>query len=189
MMLPEPSRRGFTLLELIVVMAIIMVIAAMATPSLINAVNAYKLRTAAGNLAGIIQRTRMQAVSDDRWYPVHMGASGSSSFAFTDLDKDFDLDTNEQATVAYLPRGIAFDSSGGPSLTSMGLDFTPVIGLPAFNARGLPCNPSGAVCNTLSGYIYYLRQDRPFGGPSWAALTVSPAGRVKVWTWNGSAWN
>ena len=194
------ARRGFTLLELVVVVAILMVVAAMATPAVITTVNDYKLRTAAGNIGSVIQKTRMQAVSDDRWYPVHMGAAAGRSYAFSDLNNNFALDDNEKNLVAYLPRGINFDGAGGPSLASMNLDFTPAIGLPAYNARGLPCMPAagGATCplqtaaggaQGWSGYIFYLRQDRALGGPAWAAITVSAAGRVRTWTWNGNAWN
>ena len=29
---------------------------------------------------------------------------------------------------------------------------------------------------------------QPLGSNSWAAVSVSPSGRVKVWTWSGTAW-
>ncbi len=193
------ARRGFTLLELMVVVAILMVVGAMATPAVITAVSDYNLRTAAGNIASVFQKTRMQAVSDDRWYPVRIGAAGGRNYAYSDLNNNFALDDPERNLVAYLPRGINFDAAGGPSLASMNLDFAPAIGLPAYNARGLPCMPAGGATCPLqtaasgaqgwSGYIYYLRQDRPLGGAAWAAITVSPAGRVRTWTWNGNAWN
>ncbi len=189
-------RRGFSLLELVVVVAVILVVAAMATPAILSAMNDYKLRTAASSFAGVIHKTRMQAVSDDRWYTVARGNSGGSDYAFADLNNNAALDAVEQNLIAYLPRGIVFDAAGGPSLATMNLEVTPVTGLPAFNARGLPCTPTGGTCPVIPpgggaqrGYIYYLRQDRSLGRPAWAAVTVSAAGRVRAWTWSGNAWN
>ncbi len=193
----QKAQRGFSLLELVIVLAVIMVVAAIATPAIMSALNDYKLRTAAGNVAGVIQKTRMQAVSDDRWHPVAIGSSGGSSYAFADLEAppNYSLEPSnaaEQNLVAYLPRGMSFDGSSGPSLASMNLDFSPNSGMPAFNARGLPCAPSGSICPPASGgngFYYYLRQNRSAGTLGWAAITVSPAGRVRVWIWTGSTWN
>lgn len=193
---PADTRRGFTLLELMVVVSIIVVITVISTPTIISAVDGYKLRTAAGSVAALIQNTRMRAVSDDRWYQVRTGVSGTSNYAYSALENAADAPTNESTFVMYLPRGIAFDTVGAPALDTMALDYSPPTGLPAFNARGVPCTPSGSVCHPAnsggaegSGYVVYLRQDRPLGGTNWAAVTVSPAGRVKSWTWSGSSWN
>ncbi len=196
----EPLR-GFSLLELMVVLAVITIVSAIVTPQIIATVNNYKLRTAASGVAGVFQKARMQAVNDDKWYSVAMGTSGGIGYAFADLwgspttPPNNTLDPAENNMITYLPRGISFDTAG-PSTASMNLDFAPITAMPSFNARGLPCTPSGMVCPFVpvggvaqNGYLYYLRQDRALSRPAWAAITVSPAGRVRVWSWNGNAWN
>ncbi len=171
-MISAGRRRGFSLLELLIVVAVLMVVAAIATPNIISSWQAYRLRTAAGAVAGAFQRIRMQAVSDDRWYTVQAA------------------DVN-----MLLPGNIALQTTG-PSRTSMDLDFTPTEALPSFNARGLPCTVTGGACQPAisgsaegwSGYVVYLQQARPLGGPAWAAITVSAAGRVRTWFWSGGGW-
>jgi type IV fimbrial biogenesis protein FimT len=55
--------RGFTLIELVVVVAIVLVISAMAAPVARNTIRAYRLNTAATAVSSVIQSTRYQAVN------------------------------------------------------------------------------------------------------------------------------
>jgi hypothetical protein len=57
-----------------------------------------------------------------------------------------------------------------------------------FNQRGLPCTYIAAtgVC-TMTGYLYYFRLSSTLGD-QWGAITVTPAGRIRVWTFNGADW-
>ena len=64
----KPS--GFSLIELLIVIAIIMVVAAMATPNVMNAINNIRLRGSAGDVAGLLQQCRQAALHDNRYYTV-----------------------------------------------------------------------------------------------------------------------
>ena len=46
--------------------------------------------------------------------------------------------------------------------------------------------PSG-VC-TNDGFLYYFKDTSRPGSKGWAALSISPAGRIKKWFWTGLAW-
>ena len=74
-----------------------------------------------------------------------------------------------------------------PALDDTTLGFTPQTGDPSFNPTGLPCVYSSGVCSN-SGFVSYFHDARPHGQMGWAALTISPAGRLKKWFWNGSSW-
>ncbi len=74
-----------------------------------------------------------------------------------------------------------------PVIDTTQLSFTPQTGDPSFNPTGLPCAYSGGNCPN-NGFIYYFHDTRPGGQTGWAALSISPAGRLKKWYWSGSAW-
>jgi hypothetical protein len=91
-------------------------------------------------------------------------------------------------------------TAGFPAIPTVSLGFTPLAAtqLPYFSFRGTPCLMNGAVCtntrpdptgSTIAAYQIFLTDTRPTGSNGWAAVTVSPAGRIRVWMWDGSAWH
>ncbi len=54
-------------------------------------------------------------------------------------------------------------------------------------SAGTVCNIRDAGGNTV-GFVYYIQQTRAFGAVGWAAVSVTPAGRIRVWTYDGTAW-
>jgi hypothetical protein len=90
-----------------------------------------------------------------------------------------------EAPVAMLT---APTGEGAPdALTSADLGFTPQTVLPSFNARGLPCVFDAGNC-TNHGFLYYFKDTSMAGGQGWAALSITPAGRIKKWYWSGQEW-
>ena len=58
----NPSVRGFTLLELVFTVLIILIMAAMAVPLVNNVVGNFRMRGAVSSVTGAIQSTRFQAI-------------------------------------------------------------------------------------------------------------------------------
>ena len=58
-----------------------------------------------------------------------------------------------------------------------------------FNARGLPCSMGvGGVC-TPGGFVFYFQDQRPLGTNGYGAVAVTPAGRIRVYSYNvASGW-
>ncbi|MGQ0640476.1 MAG: pilus assembly FimT family protein [Gemmatimonadaceae bacterium] len=87
-------RRGFTLLELLVVLAILSVVTAVVTPSLFSAVRPTELEQGASELTHLISRARASAVERavpsrlvlvprDCRYTLQFGVSGDSTIGAT----------------------------------------------------------------------------------------------------------
>ncbi len=196
-----PRHTGFSLVELLVVVAVAMIIGGMCAPLLMNTVNQYQLRAASVDLDNLLQQARMKAVRDNKAYAV--ASNTSNTQLFFDLNGNGGWDTGEPVVV--LPRGAVAlrGASGGsnPSLSAATLGFTPQSsGTPfMFNARGTPCvqttvagqsactswgAPIGASTSpTPVGFIYYVKSVRG-SNTVWAAISVSPSGRFRVWSYD-----
>jgi len=202
------KRQGFSLTELLIVVAIILVMTAVAVPNFINAMRSLRLRSSATTVANILQQARLRAVRDNTFYKMAGDIQGSSIRVFVDAlplapgqqiagnngvyfqgDPAVLLAANVQFVAAGTPPTgtMQLVPAGGPAPQPAG---TP----PAFNARGLPCLPAGALCNTVAGGgpVYYVSflQD-PSNANAWAAVSVSPTGRIRAWEWDavGARWS
>lgn len=212
------SERGFSLLELMIVMAIVFVVAGITAPKIRQMIQAERLRTTASAYASFLQRCRYQATHDGQWYEILIDNAGPSPIAYLDtagngvrqasspaVEIPFPLQIND----AGVPAG--FGAMPNPLGTiPLNLETQPAMvdhdtnaraGL-AFNERGLPCQTIGAnaACtNTATittpggpqpvavAWITYLQYPVGNGAIWYAAITVSPAGRVKVWSYQAAA--
>ncbi len=210
---------GFTLIELLVVIAIILIVAAMAIPGIMGAADSVRLRSTASNLSGLMQSARQMAIKDNRFYTCRAAAVGGANLAFIDSlpagaifaggsgNGAYDAATPGGATLAIqqgekvvqIPDTIQFETGGAnPPFAAALIGVAPQAPtvMPTFNERGLPCQVNAAGrCVTTSpvtggpvAFLYFLRMDGS-SGRKWAAVSVTPAGRVRVWLWSGRVWS
>ena len=66
------NEHGFTLLELLVVVAVGLVVAGMAVPNFMSAVRSARLKGVVSDFSGLLQSARIKAVDDDRYYSVYV---------------------------------------------------------------------------------------------------------------------
>jgi len=194
--------RGFSLVELLIVVFVVMVIAAIAIPNVLLAVSNVRLRASAADLAGLMQQARILAAKNNTIYAVRYGTRNGAQIAYIDLNGNGSFDTGEplvEFSGTTVPASSAPSGSGGqPSPyvlagdTGTGsYDNTNTLG---YTGRGLPCNydttTTPATCSTppANYFVYYLTDTRP-GQPGWAAVVVTKSGRCKIVTWNGATWN
>ena len=186
------DRSGFSLLEVLIVVAVAMVVTATAVPGMTTAIANAKLRASMTSLSGLLQNTRMVAVQQSKTKTAHF--SGGTTTRLIGFIKDA-ADTSAVATKdaqvemeAPITRLTTPSGPGAPTaISTTALGFTPQTGDSSFNSRGLPCAYSSGTC-TNYGFIYYFKDSRITGSGGWAAISVSPAGRIKRWFHNGSIW-
>jgi type II secretory pathway pseudopilin PulG len=207
---------GFSLLEILIVLFVVMVVFGIAIPNVLSAVSNVRLRASAGGLAGLMQQARILAAKNNTIYPVLYGTYNGAHIAFVDLNGDGVWEKSVTFTIAgqsvtmaepliefstdTAPASGAPSGSGQPTPyvlvgdTGSGTyDNTYTLG---FSSRGLPCNylttTTPATCTTppANYFVYYITNTRVgTGGTGWAAVVVTKGGRTKIVTWNGSLWN
>jgi len=184
--------RGFSLLELMISLAIIMILAAFTVPRVMNTMTDIKLRYVASNLGGLLQQARMQAVRRNTWYSVLKTVLPSGDAAFYAHVKGNAYAAGDPALpLATLETGHIGPGSGAPNegfFTGGTFAINPGVDNPSFNARGLPCiavaNANTCPQNAGQGFAIFLSKPRFTGNLAWAAVIVTPSGHTQIWTYD-----
>jgi prepilin-type N-terminal cleavage/methylation domain-containing protein len=196
------STAGFSLIELLVVVAIVLVVTAFAIPTMTTTMDGIRLRGTLGSASNIVQRCRIQAIKRNVYQRLHFATVGNQVVLFvtdgTDAAASPAAAGNSLASQLWLGNEFSIPGAptgGGapPALTNTQMWGTGAVNLytnidPYFNSRGLPCLPAaGAGCTTTGGFVYYYRYQSA-SRTRWAATSISPAGRIESWQWNGTSW-
>lgn len=194
---------GFTLLELMVVLCIAFIAAAMVIPTATTAIRGIRLGASGTSYADLLQQARVRAVRDDRYYTViPVAAQGNNPpIAFIDLAGTGAFATGDP-TMVFAQGVTPMSFASGPGLTNLESQFLPpgaasiasvntsAVG-PTFGPRGLPCTPvtSGGYTTcpyiTPTSFITFMQNTQ---GGAWEAVTVTPAGRIREWRYSGTSW-
>jgi Tfp pilus assembly protein FimT len=187
----RPRSAGFSLIEVALAVFVGLMVTTFAIPNMLTVIATARLHGNMSSLSGVFQGCRMAAIKNNRTMTTRFAALTNGIVAYVKPASDSsslataDLQVGLEAPITKLtsPSG-----PGAPSALSSGvLGFSPQTGNPSFNTRGLPCAYSGGSC-TNQGFVYYFKDTRQGGSSGWAAVSISPAGRIKKWFWNGSAW-
>jgi prepilin-type N-terminal cleavage/methylation domain-containing protein len=200
------ASNGFTLTEIVVVLAIVLIMAGVAFPIFTRISYNIRLKSAAVNISGLMQQARILAARQNAVYTVLIPSTGGTACINLNPGIDSTCDSGEvvlgqtepliRFNANVIPAAGAPNGSGGtPSAyvlpgDSSGTPYDNATTL-AYSARGLPCAYVSSTCNTpaASYFVYYLKDPRPDGTTGWAAVVVTRTGRTKSYTWNGASWN
>ncbi|HKQ07249.1 MAG TPA: prepilin-type N-terminal cleavage/methylation domain-containing protein [Blastocatellia bacterium] len=182
----QRSARGFTLMEATIAVFIVGVIAAFATPKIMNAMRQYRVSMAARQMSDLIQRAKVEAVSQNRNVTLRIDtANNRAGLVIRDA-------AGAEVGVQYvpLPQGVRFVLPSGTVPAPMtGAPTSASVSFPAqsgsttifeqdFNSRGFPAVTTGTI-----NAIYIGSYNR-----SYSAVTLNSVGGIRTWSWSGSQW-
>jgi Tfp pilus assembly protein FimT len=179
--------QGLSTLELVISVAIILVISAVAIPTLSHTLRVYQLNDAANQLAGIVKFTRFQAIRNNT--PISCvnsstGANAPASVWSDDIPDGVAQPTEKQIVLGSIATLIP--QSGAPNTGSLAgaagvttmVALNPTSDSIKFDQRGAVVPPNV--------YVFYVGNTaQPQNG--FRAVIVLPSGSVQVWTNPGGA--
>jgi len=211
----QSRNRGFSLLELLVVIGIILVVAAFAAPSLLSALRTYQRESMARGIANIILQARFEAIKGNKRVSTAFApAAGVNGDTYgVDLNGNGTLDPNEP--IAMLLNGLSFWNSNTPAApptTNLPADYStftvptaPATQPPAsqgptpltsynivFSPQGTVVvyqNPNWALAPQVQGFAVTNGATIGAANSNSYLIEITPAGRVRLFYWQaGVGW-
>ena len=148
----ERADSGFSLIELLIVLAILGVITSIAIPNLMAARQGYQIHTAGQIVNSRLAQARMESLRRNRQIDVVLdGTARSVRIVVVQGGADVTVDGPE-----YMPGGVIFDPAGTPNMRL------------TFDSLGRPLNPPQTITLRHTG----SRQRR--------IITIQPTGRLQL---------
>jgi len=156
---------GFTVVELLVVIAVIATLSVIAVAGWLGFLPSYRLRTAVDDLQADMQITRLKAIKENEMTTLRF--SGNDAYrAFFDTDEDGALDNGEEFFLdRILPAGVTLHAATDA-------------GYAQYNTRGLP-NAGAMSFRLKNGKGQYLGIRMEVSG----AFSVQTSGTGAAGTW------
>ncbi len=182
------STAGFTVLEIAIVLAILLIIAAVGFPALQTAMRRAKLEGYARSTDFMIRKARLEAIKTGRQVGVHVDIVNRIVYSFIDTDNSCDPSPGEGVLTA------ATNGVGNELLLFAGPNASPAIdGFNNLTPSCPPAVPSGAG----GGWVIFRSSGEAvesggfrFGDPNGNFLEVRVApkatGKVSLLKWNSS---
>jgi len=189
------SSRGFTIIELLIGLVVILILAAFAIPNTVAALRAYRLSGSAHAVAHQLSLARLRAQTEftnaqlvidpvANSYSLQLCTTPTNTLGAADGKADNCTsagDYNNEGT-QFLASGISFgfgpagSAAGGQSPMRQTIQTR-------FNSRGVPILLDGSG-NTNPNDVIYLTD----GQANTFAISVTVGGHARVWRYDGSGW-
>jgi Tfp pilus assembly protein PilE len=192
---PNPRTRrsriaGFSMVELAVSLTVLLILTAIAIPSLTRSFRTYQLNDAAARLSDLLKFTRFEAVRRNTAVTLQIKQTGNSWTVWTDSNNNGNVDpTEKQLLIAgfatLLPAG---GSPGPPSSASItavlcqAASSCPAATLTTLSGanNSVSFDARGAVSPLAADVLYLGSAANP--GFGYRAVVLLPSGATQIWT-------
>lgn len=163
-----------------------LILTAIAVPSLMRSLRAYQLNDAAGRVSDMLKFTRFEAVRRNTQVNFLMQTSGAGWLVGTDSNNNRTLDPTEKQQLisgfaALVPSRVA-PSPAAITTALGGAPLNPLYGSGStvtFDARGAIRDASGQVSSQI--YVIYIGSIND-PDPGYRAVILLPSGSTQIWT-------
>ena len=174
---------GFSMIELLAVMAVILVVSAISTPSFMRAYQYYQVSNAATSMGNVIKYTRYEAIRRNTPINCVIGPAPVGTIAWTDSNGNGVADNVEQqltfsTTVTLLAPGNL------PATAVPGLVLAANVGplVPVSNTNAIvQFDQRGAVNPPPAGALVSFVGNTLVPGAGYRAIILLPSGSMQVW--------
>lgn len=188
---PRSAIAGFSIVELVVSLSVMLILTAIAIPTLMRSFRTYQLNDAATRLSAMLKFTRFEAVRQNKQVNFMMQVSGTGWLVGVDSNHNNNntgpLDpTEKQELIAgfatLLPSGVGPPPTaitaalGGAALTTK----SGSAGTITFDARGAIRTAFGGGVSA-STYVFYVGSIND-PDPGYRAVILLPSGSTQIWT-------
>ena len=182
------NAKGFSLLELMIVLGIVMVVSAISVPSLIKANRGYQLQSSAREIAQVLQAAKFKAIGSNASKTITFDTGSNSFVSSAGVATTLPANVKFEALPATMTAPAMIQTASGNSLTGQKNDAKLAISLAtgatanqfkvSFSSRGIPEIEPGIV-----NWLYLSNQDGER-----VAVILSSAGSVEVKQVRNGVW-
>ena len=177
---------GYSLVEMMMTLAIGLILVSVALPTMIGAIQAYRLNSISQQVASLVDLTRYTAIRRNSIVSLKQTVQNGNTVLFLDRDGDGKLGATEPLVMLPTDMQLANGQCPKPDSSIPGLASTQdFAGQIAFDYRGTVNFMGGGSTKTYFLALGYTKQAQ-YGC---RAITVTPMGQTKLWKApDGSAW-
>ena len=173
------TQRGFSMVELSLVLGLMLVLSAIGLPRLINSLSVFKLNTASTSMQNLIEQTRFNAVRRNTTISLRQTLINGQAAFYVDIPNSGAYVNTDPTYV--VPTTVQIAPAAAPAATTTGLANTAALGggCISFNSRGVVdyTNCGGGVQS-----VWFISLGLTNGTGGYRAITLTPMGQAKSWT-------
>jgi prepilin-type N-terminal cleavage/methylation domain-containing protein len=180
----QSPRNGFSLVELVLSLAVLLVITTLAIPVVVRSLQTYQLNSTASQLAGMLKFAKFDAIRQNTKVSCQIKQSGSTWLVWVDSNGNGTPDGAEPQMIiggsfTLLPAGAV--PSPAPITSSLGPGFSTFSWVVLSGSNGsIPYDQRGVIDAGAVYALYLGNASDPNSG--YRAIITMPSGAVQVWT-------